>query len=57
MDESRIPKVFITFFSRTTRHKKFKQYKVQGSPFIMLCLGFIELDRVISELCYKGIMF
>ena len=29
---------------------------VQGSPFIMLCLGSIELDRVISELCYKGII-
>ena len=29
---------------------------VQGSPFIMLCLGSIELDRVISEPCYKGII-
>ena len=26
------------------------------SPFITLCLGSIELDHVISELCYKGII-
>ena len=32
------------------------QGQVQGSPFIMLCLGSIELDRVISEPCYKGII-
>ena len=30
--------------------------KVQGSPFITLCLGSIELNRVISEPCYKGII-
>ena len=30
--------------------------EVQGSPFITPCLGSIELDRVISELCYKGII-
>ena len=30
--------------------------KVQRSPFIMLCLGSVELDRVISEPCYKGII-
>ena len=29
---------------------------IQGSPFLTLCLGSIELDRVISELCYKGII-
>ena len=29
---------------------------IQGSPFITLCLGSIELDRVISEPCYKGIL-
>ena len=29
---------------------------IQGSPFITLCLGSIELDRVISEPCYKGII-
>ena len=30
-------------------------FQVRGSPFIMLlCLGSIELDHVISELCYKG---
>ena len=29
---------------------------VQGSPFITLCLGPIELDHVISEPCYKGII-
>ena len=29
---------------------------VQGSPFITLCLGSIELDHVISEPCYKGII-
>ena len=31
-------------------------HKLHGSPFITLCLGSIELDRVISELCYKGII-
>ena len=30
---------------------------VQGSPFIKLCLGSIELDCVISEPRYKGILF
>ena len=30
---------------------------VQGSPFITLCLGSTELDRVISESCYKGIIY
>ena len=30
--------------------------KLQGSPFITLCLGSIELDCVISEPCYKGII-
>ena len=30
--------------------------KIQGSPFITLCLGSIKLDRVISEPCYKGII-
>ena len=30
--------------------------KIQRSPFITLCLGSIELDRVISEPCYKGII-
>ena len=29
---------------------------IQGSPIITLCLGSIELDRVISEPCYKGII-
>ena len=29
--------------------------EIQGSPFITLCLGSIEMDRVISEPCYKGI--
>ena len=32
------------------------QVHVQGSPFITLCLGSIELDGVISEPCYKGII-
>ena len=27
-----------------------------GSPFITVCLGPTELDRVINELCYKGII-
>ena len=27
---------------------------LQYSPFIKLCLGFIGLDSVISESCYKG---
>ena len=27
---------------------------IQCSPFITLCLGSIGIDRVISELCYKG---
>ena len=26
---------------------------IQGCPFITLCVGSIELDRVISELRYK----
>ena len=30
--------------------------QLQGSPFVMLCLGSIELDCVISEPCYKGII-
>ena len=30
--------------------------KLQGSPFITPCLGSIELDRVISEPCYNGII-
>ena len=30
---------------------------IQGSPFITLCLGSIELDCVISDPCYKGIFF
>ena len=30
--------------------------QVQGSPFITLRLGSIELDCVISELCYKGVI-
>ena len=29
---------------------------VQDSPFITLCLGSIQLDRVISERCYNGII-
>ena len=35
---------------------KIADFKVKGSPFITLCLGSIELDRVISEPCYKGII-
>ena len=27
---------------------------MQCSPVIMLCLGFIGMDHVISESCYKG---
>ena len=34
----------------------FETYNIQGSPFITLCLGSIELDPVISEPCYKGIV-
>ena len=30
--------------------------KLQGSPFITLCLGSIKLDHVISESCCKGII-
>ena len=29
---------------------------MQDSPFITLCLGSIEMDRVISEPCYKGMI-
>ena len=29
-------------------------FSVYSSPFIMLCLGSIELDHVIHESCYKG---
>ena len=28
--------------------------KIQGSPFIMLCLWSIGKDSVISDLCYEG---
>ena len=28
--------------------------KVQCSPFVMLCLGYMGLDHVISEFCFKG---
>ena len=40
MDESCIPKVFITFFSRTARHKKLKQYKVTNmkNKYNVLCI-------------------
>ena len=31
--------------------------KMQCSPFITLCLGFIGMDHVISESCYKGTIF
>ena len=31
-----------------------KPQEIQCSPFIRLCLGSIKLNRVISELCYKG---
>ena len=39
MDESCISKVFITFFSRTARHKKLKQYKVTNmkNKYNVLC--------------------
>ena len=32
------------------------QHQSKGSPFITLCLGSIEMDRVISEPCYNGII-
>ena len=40
MDESFIPKVFITFFSRTARDKKLKQYKVTNmkNKYNVLCI-------------------
>ena len=39
MDESCIPKIFITFFSRTARHKKLKQYKVTNmNKYSVLCI-------------------
>ena len=40
MDESCIPKVFITFFSRTARLKKLKQYKVTNmkNKYNLLCM-------------------
>ena len=28
--------------------------QIHFGPFIMLCLGSIEMDRVVSEPCYKG---
>ena len=34
------------------REKKDTQIEMQGSPFITLCLGSIELDHVISEPYY-----
>ena len=36
--------------------KKLYKIRLQGSPFITLCLGSIELDCVISEPCNKGII-
>ena len=33
-----------------------QNYTIQGSPFITLYLGSTELERVISEPCYKGII-
>ena len=40
VDESCIPKVFITFFYRTARHKKLKQYKVTTveNKYNVLCI-------------------
>ena len=40
VDESCIPKVFITFFSRTARDKKLKQYKVTNmkNKYNVLCI-------------------
>ena len=40
VDELGIPKVFITFFSRTARHKKLKQYKVTNmkNKYNVLCI-------------------
>ena len=32
----------------------FRLIKIQYSPFIMLCLGSIGIDCVISESCYNG---
>ena len=34
----------------------FRHHRFQGSPFIMLCLGSVQPDRVISEPYYKGII-
>ena len=33
------------------------RYKVQGSPCVTICLGSIELDHVISEPCFIGILY
>ena len=41
-DESCIPKVFITFFSRTARHKKMKQYKVTNMKNKYSVLGTLK---------------
>ena len=30
--------------------------KIHFNPFIILSLGSIEMDHVISELCYKGVV-
>ena len=40
VDESCILKIFITFFSRTARHKKLKQYKVTNmkNKYSVLCI-------------------
>ena len=43
----------LAYFTIRERFKSF--IEVQGSPFIKLCLGSTELDRVISEPCYKEI--
>ena len=39
-----------------SQHLGFLSNNIQGSPFITLCLGSIELDGVISEPSYKGII-
>ena len=36
-----------------SKHQGFK-FRIQGSPFITLCLGSIKGMDHVSELCYKG---
>ena len=49
----KLPFVFKTFVYSIFEWPLKTGFTVQCSPFIVLCLGAIGMDRVISEQCYK----